>query len=42
MMMLASAIDWEKAKGAVWRVHAKRHTAPLALFQSIPEASIVV
>lgn len=35
MMMLASGIDWEKAKGAVWRVHAKR-LKPIIDFSALP------
>jgi len=33
--MLASGIDWRKAKGAVWRVHAKR-LKPVIDFSALP------
>lgn len=33
--MVASGINWEKAKGAVWRVHAKR-LKPIIEFSALP------
>ena len=38
--MLASGIDWNKAKGAVWRVHAKR-LKPIVEFSALPLARLL-